>query len=139
MPGIFPRKIVPFSVRPGGMTGSVRMTRWPADPYILDHYYVWFKNNCPLSGPLYDDMRFEPLHGDRNGRYFVVIRDSPHETHKWTIYTERHGFEQPEFTCANVRDMLRHINTMAPETWRGDPQPAKAPHSPQKKRKEAER
>jgi len=28
---------------------------------------------------------------------------------------------------------------MAPETWRGDPQPAKAPHSPQKKRKEAER
>ena len=29
MPGIFPRKIVPFSVRPGGMTGSVRMTRWP--------------------------------------------------------------------------------------------------------------
>lgn len=74
------------------------------DPYILDNYYVWFKNNCPLSGPLYDDVRFEPLHGDRNGRYFVVIRDSPHETHKWTIYTERHGFEQPEFTCANVRD-----------------------------------
>ena len=27
--GDFPRKIVPFSVRPGGMTGSARMTRWP--------------------------------------------------------------------------------------------------------------
>ena len=71
------------------------------DPYILDHYYVWFKNNCPLSGPLYDDIRFEPLHGDRSGKYFVVIRDSPHEAHKWTLYTERHGFEQPEFTCGN--------------------------------------
>ena len=94
------------------------------DPYILDHYYVWFKNNCPLSGPLYDDVRFEPLHGDRNGRYFVVIRDSPHEAHKWTLY---------------VRDMLRHINSMAPESWRGNPPPEKAMHPPQKKRKEAER
>lgn len=107
--------------------------------YILDHYYVWFKNNCPLSGPLYDDIRFEPLHGDRSGKYFVVIRDSPHEAHKWTLYTGRHGFEQPEFTCGNVRDMLRHINSMAPESWRGNPPPEKAMHPPQKKRKEAER
>lgn len=109
------------------------------DPYILDNYYVWFKNNCPLSGPLYDDVRFEPLHGDRNGKYFVVIRDSPHETHKWTLYTEHHGFEQPEFTCGNVRDMLRHINSMAPESWRGNPPPEKATRPPQKKRKEVER
>ena len=29
MPGIFPQRIVLFNVRPGGMTGSVRMTRWP--------------------------------------------------------------------------------------------------------------
>ena len=115
----------------------------PVDQFTTDQngyaYYVWFKNNYPLSGPLYDDVRFEPLHGDRNGKYFVVIRDSPHETHKWTLYTERHGFEQPEFTCGNVRDMLRHINSMAPESWRGNPPPKKAMRPPQKKRKEAER
>lgn len=85
------------------------------DPFILDNYYVWFKNNCPVTGPLYDDVRFEPLSGERNGRYFVVAVDSPHETQKWVLYTERHGFDGPEFSCRDVRDMAKYINQIGPE------------------------
>lgn len=89
------------------------------EPYILDNYYVWFKNNCPLVGPLYDDVRFEPLVGERDGKYFVVSMDSPHEKEKWALYTERHGYETPEFGCGNLREMTRYINGMANELEHG--------------------
>ena len=83
------------------------------DPFILDNYYVWFKNNCPLEGPLYDDVRFEPLTGERDGKYFVVSLDSPHEHMKWALVTERYGYDAPEFECGNVRDMVKYINAIA--------------------------
>lgn len=95
------------------------------EPEILDHFRVWFKNNCPLGGPLYDDVRFEPLEGDRDGRYFMVTLDSPHEDQKWTMYSERHeDMAKPEFACRNVRDMCRHINGAAKELAAGLPEPS---------------
>lgn len=116
------------------------------DPFILDNYYVWFKNNCPMIGPLYDDVRFEPLTEERDGNYFLVTKDSPHEKAKWVLYTERHGFDEPEFQCANVRDMIRYVNGLGPELARGTPDPqqcqppqAKAARGKAPKRKEAER
>ena len=93
------------------------------DPFILDNFYVWFKNNCPLNGPLYDDVRFEPLSRGRDGKYFLVIKDSPHENAKWVLYTERYGFQEPEFQCANVRDMVRYLNQLGPELAQGTPDP----------------
>ena len=58
------------------------------DPFVLDNYYVWFKNNCPMMGDLYDDVRFEPLTGERNGKYFLVVKDCPYEQSRWVLYTE---------------------------------------------------
>lgn len=85
------------------------------EPAILDNYYVWFKNNCPLDGPLYDDVRFEPLEGDRCGRYFVVSQDCPYEKQKWTLYTERSGFETPEFSCdKGILPGHQHITAFHP-------------------------
>ena len=81
------------------------------EPAILDNYYVWFKNNCQLNGPLYDDVRFVPLDGDRRGRYFIVTLDSPYEKQKWTLYTERNGFDAPEFSCDHVFEMSKHLNS----------------------------
>ena len=89
------------------------------DLFILDNYYVWFKNNCPLDGPLYDDARFEPLTGERGGKYFVVSLDSPHERFKWALVTERYGFNAPEFDCRDIREMVKYINSIGPELQQG--------------------
>lgn len=91
------------------------------EPAILDNYYLWLKNNCPVKGPLYDDVRFEPLDGKRDGRYFVVTHKSPWEKHNWTLYTERRGFDEPECGCTNVRDMVKYINEVGASIWtKGD-------------------
>ena len=75
--------------------------------------------HIPLEGPLYDDVRFEPLTGERDGKYFLVALDSHHELIKWTLYTERYGYDAPEFCCGNVREMTAYINAMAPELAQG--------------------
>lgn len=89
------------------------------EPFILDNYYVWFKNNCPMTGPLYDDVRFDPLSGTRDGKYFLVTLDCPREEKKWSLFTERFSFRTPEFACDNARQMAQYINSIVPELEQG--------------------
>lgn len=93
------------------------------DPNILDNYYVWFKNNCPCCDPLYDDVRFEPLEGDRDGRYFLFSRKDEREDHLWTLFTERNGFDKPEAGFDNVRDAAAYLNANAASIWNKTPAP----------------
>ena len=96
------------------------------NPFILDHYYIWFKNNALVSGPLYDDVRFEPLSGKRDGKYFLVALDYPPVKEKWTLFTERYGFEAPEFVCGSVRNMIPYVNQLGAELESGAPSPLTA-------------
>ena len=96
------------------------------NPFILDHYYIWFKNNALVSVPLYDDVRFEPLSGKRDGKYFLVALDYPPVKEKWTLFTERYGFEAPEFVCGSVRNMIPYVNQLGAELESGAPSPLTA-------------
>lgn len=78
--------------------------------FILDNYYVWFKNNCPCAGPLYDDMRFEPIDQSlRDELYFLVCVDCPWDNKKLGVVTARNNYEvETEFDTQ--KEVVEWIN-----------------------------
>lgn len=90
------------------------------DPFILDHYFVWFINETGRDKLVYDSVRFQPLAGETNGfEYFKVDHRSPDEEDRWTLYTERFGYHAAEFGCGHVRDMVQYITVLARDMQQG--------------------
>lgn len=80
----------------------------------MDSSYVWFKNNCPFKGPLYDDIRIGDIETGNtlmtiqinccfnNKRYVAYARRSPNE---------EMDCEHPAFESDSLRDLTKWLNT----------------------------
>ena len=78
--------------------------------FILDNFYVWFKNNCPCVGPLYDDMRFEPINQKlRNKLYFLIQVNCPWNEMKFGIVTARNDYNT-EIEFDTQKEVVEWIN-----------------------------
>ena len=75
----------------------------------LETSYVWFKNNCPLSGPLYDDFRIADI--ETNNNLIVVQIDCFRNDSKYTVYERLDGFEKPVFQSNSSRELVKWLNT----------------------------
>lgn len=74
----------------------------------LETSYVWFKNNCPLSGPLYDDFRIADI--ENNNNLIVVQIDCFRNDSKYTVYERLDGFEKPVFKTDSSRELVNWFN-----------------------------
>ena len=69
----------------------------------LDSTYVFFKNNCPVGGPLYDDFRIVDI---KEGTVqFTVTAKSGH-TGQAEIYSRENGYACPIKTGKTFTDLL---------------------------------
>lgn len=83
----------------------------------MDNWYLWFKNNCPMRGPLYDDFRFADMEtGDIR---FTIQINSCWNEHLYTVYGRKplpngeweDHFDKPLFECDDSRKLAKWLNT----------------------------
>ena len=77
----------------------------------LDTMYVWFKNNCPCVGPLYDDFRFADI---KTGNVIMTICVADErDIDRYVVYGRKNGFESPLFHTNDSRKLAKWLN----EPW----------------------
>lgn len=74
----------------------------------LDLHYVWFKNNCPLSGYLYDDFRIAEI--ESNDTMFTVQINSFREEATYKVYTKKNDFTKLPFETYSVKALVGWFN-----------------------------
>lgn len=79
----------------------------------LDNWYVWFKNNCPLNGPLYDDFRFANL--ETGDVQFTIQLDCCWNSTKYAVFGrtpdgEGH-WDDPLFATDNPKELIAWLRS----------------------------
>lgn len=82
----------------------------------IDNWYVWFKNNCPMVGPLYDDFRFADM---KTGDVMFTIAINPRNRgyRRYSVYGRKPvkgeyvpHFGEPMFECDDMRTLVAWLN-----------------------------
>ena len=84
--------------------GKVNMADW----------YIWFKNNCPLNGPLYDDFRFADI--ETGEVQFTIQIDCCWNLRKFVVWGRKEpgapfNSEKPLFESDSAKELVEWLNS----------------------------
>lgn len=80
----------------------------PGGKVDLETSYVWFKNNCPLNGSLFDDFRIADI--ETNNTLILVQIDCVWNDSKYTVYERLDGFDKPVLKTNSSRELVKWLN-----------------------------
>lgn len=73
----------------------------------LENNYVFFKNNCPFTGPLYDDFRICDM---KTGEVIFTIQiDCFRYNSKYAVFG-LDSWDEPLFEAKNKKELLNYLN-----------------------------
>ncbi len=74
----------------------------------LNNTYVMFKNNCPMSGSLFDDFRIVDINtGDV---VYTITIESPYTEFKFDVYGRENEFQSPVISFNKQRELVKWLN-----------------------------
>lgn len=74
----------------------------------LDNTYVFFKNNCPLSGPLYDDFRICEI--ETGDVLFNIQINCCWNKKRYGVNSKKTGSEKLAFETDSVKELAKWLN-----------------------------
>jgi hypothetical protein len=77
----------------------------------LDTHYVFFKNNCPINGSLYDDFRIVDI--ETGDVVFTVIPKCGHSG-KTEVWGAENDFKEPLFKANTLSEIYKNLTPQNP-------------------------
>ena len=72
----------------------------------LDTHYVFFKNNCPVNGPLYDDFRIVDI---ETGNVVFTVTPKCGHSGMAEVWGRGNDFESPLFKVNTLSEIYRYL------------------------------
>lgn len=80
------------------------------NPTILDNMYVFFKNNCPLVGSLYDQFKFCDM--ETGDVIYCICCDDKRSDYRYEVYGIENDFKEAIVGFNSSKELVKWFNNI---------------------------